>query len=137
NHPFEYAQLLGIFHVDVVIGDAASTPKTLDVLWVPRFQLDTTHWGGFKQKRLHRVEFIPDSNPNAYGFLNPDEVIRESHLIPAFAYGRSSAAHDLTEWEDEDEDDDTDIDWRYHYMNIFPDRDMYMRYAGGGPGHYA
>ncbi|KAJ7626822.1 hypothetical protein FB45DRAFT_868107 [Roridomyces roridus] len=28
-----------------------------------------------------------------------------------------------------------DADWRYYYVNIFVDRDMYMRYRGGGVGH--
>ncbi|KAJ7459227.1 hypothetical protein FB451DRAFT_1405872 [Mycena latifolia] len=27
-------------------------------------------------------------------------------------------------------------DWRYYYVNFFVDRDMYMRYLGGGVGHY-
>ncbi|KAF8172248.1 hypothetical protein K438DRAFT_1940544 [Mycena galopus ATCC 62051] len=29
-----------------------------------------------------------------------------------------------------------DQDWRYYYVNFFVDRDMYMRYLGGGVGHY-
>ncbi|KAJ7118418.1 hypothetical protein C8R43DRAFT_1137351 [Mycena crocata] len=29
-----------------------------------------------------------------------------------------------------------DEDWRFYYVNFFVDRDMYMRYRGGGVGHY-
>ncbi|KAJ7885287.1 hypothetical protein B0H14DRAFT_3431893 [Mycena olivaceomarginata] len=29
-----------------------------------------------------------------------------------------------------------DEDWHYYYVNFFVDRDMYMRYRGGGVGHY-
>ncbi|KAF8133545.1 hypothetical protein K438DRAFT_2128296, partial [Mycena galopus ATCC 62051] len=90
-----------------------------------------------KRKRLHRVEFLPASDAQAFGFLNPDEIIRGSHLIPAFAHGRTEEllAHDsigrlprdgLTKLQD----------WRYYYVNFFVDRDMYIRYRGGGVGHY-
>ncbi|KAJ7886402.1 hypothetical protein B0H14DRAFT_2563342 [Mycena olivaceomarginata] len=29
-----------------------------------------------------------------------------------------------------------DEDWRYYYVNVFVDHDMYMRYRGRGVGHY-
>ncbi|KAF4566602.1 hypothetical protein EYR36_012033 [Pleurotus pulmonarius] len=35
-------------------------------------------------------------------------------------------------WPDEPDEDD----YKYYYVNIFVDRDMYMRYHGGGIGHY-
>ena len=48
----------------------------------------TAEWqAGFKQKRLHRLEFISSTDDSAFGFMDPDEVIRASHLIPAFRYG--------------------------------------------------
>lgn len=49
---------------------------------VPRY-----HWG-FKDGRLPKVGFIPDS-PAAFGFLDPSLVVRACHLIPAFADGRT------------------------------------------------
>ncbi|KAK7054049.1 hypothetical protein R3P38DRAFT_2500851 [Favolaschia claudopus] len=140
SHPFSYAQVLGIFHADVVNTAPESKTKTLqpmDFLWVRRYRLDSSWRAGFKRKRLCRLEFLPESDPQAFGFLNPDEVIRGSHLIPAFAHGRTE--HLLTsdsigrlprEGLTEDED------WRYYYVNFFVDRDMCMRYKGGGVGHY-
>ncbi|KAJ7858960.1 hypothetical protein B0H14DRAFT_3447001 [Mycena olivaceomarginata] len=68
----------------------------------------------------------------AYGFLDPDEVIRGSHLIPAFAHGPTDPVTYTTLARKGDEFDD----WRYHYVNFFVDRDMFMRYLGGGVGHY-
>ncbi|KIL58216.1 hypothetical protein M378DRAFT_86772, partial [Amanita muscaria Koide BX008] len=58
--------------------------------------------------------------------------IRSSFLEPAFAFGRTdellppSIARHLSE---------SDKDRKYYYVNIFVDRDMTMRYFGGGVGH--
>ncbi|KAJ6451830.1 hypothetical protein C8R47DRAFT_1030639, partial [Mycena vitilis] len=138
-HPFAYAQIIGVFHANVLntAAGANPTPEALEFLWVRRYRLDPTWRGGFKKRRLFRVEFLPDSDPEAFGFLNPDEVIRGSHVIPAFSHGRTEDLLEgksigrlprpgLTEYED----------WRYYYVNFFVDRDMYMRYRGGGVGHY-
>jgi hypothetical protein len=57
------------------------------VLWVRRFRHDKSYRAGFKQKCLHRLEFVPSNDDSAFGFLDPDEVIRASHLIPAFHNG--------------------------------------------------
>ncbi|KAJ7077570.1 hypothetical protein C8R44DRAFT_911496, partial [Mycena epipterygia] len=58
-------------------------------------------------------------------------VIRGAHIIPAFAWGKTKEllAHGSVETTDEE-------DWQYYYVNFFVDRDMYMRYRGGGVGHY-
>ncbi|KAK6969249.1 hypothetical protein R3P38DRAFT_2814712 [Favolaschia claudopus] len=74
-HPFSYAQIIGIFHADILnLGgwDRGAKIQTKEFL------------------RLHRLEFLPDSDPQAFGFLDPDEVIRGSHIIPAFARGRTT-----------------------------------------------
>ncbi|KAK7014596.1 hypothetical protein R3P38DRAFT_2456313, partial [Favolaschia claudopus] len=59
------------------------------------------------------IEFFPDSDPNAYGFLDPDEVIRASHLIPAFHHGPTDPVEYTTLARKGDEFDD----WRFHYVN--------------------
>ncbi|KAF7293110.1 hypothetical protein MKEN_01468100 [Mycena kentingensis (nom. inval.)] len=133
EHPFSYARIIGIFHCDVqhrVHGYlSAAAPVTL--LWIRRFRLDKTWKGGFKRRRLHRVEFVPDSDDSAYGFINPDEIIREAHLVPAFAHGSTEWQPDMDSVGRPGEHDD----WRFHYVNFFVDRDMIMRYLGGGVGH--
>ena len=40
--------------------------------------------------RLPKVGFVEVSDDDAFGFLDPDLVIRGSHLIPAYHYGRTS-----------------------------------------------
>ncbi|KAF7358346.1 hypothetical protein MVEN_00884200 [Mycena venus] len=105
GHPFSYARILGVFHCSS--GFVASVSITV-------------------------IEFLPDSDPNAYGFVDPDEVIRGSHLIPAFAHGPTQPVEYTTLARKEDEYDD----WRYHHVNFFVDRDMFMRYLSGGIRHY-
>ena len=56
------------------------------MLWVHRFRRDKSYRAGFKQKCLHHLEFLPSNDDSAFGFLDPDEVICASHLIPAFCY---------------------------------------------------
>ncbi|KAJ6544942.1 hypothetical protein B0H10DRAFT_1658457, partial [Mycena sp. CBHHK59/15] len=103
--------------------------RPVSFLWVRHFLLDRTFK---KRKRPHRVEFVPESNDNAYGVVNPEEVIRASHLIPAFAHGPTDAVLHTSLARHKGEFDD----WKYHYVNFFADRDMFMRYLGGGVGHY-
>ncbi|EUC55133.1 hypothetical protein RSOL_093500, partial [Rhizoctonia solani AG-3 Rhs1AP] len=66
-----------------------------------------------------------------YGFIDPASVVRASHLIPAFYYGRGPS---LTERQSIGSDS-TEGDWDSYYVNRFVDRDMVARYLGFGPGH--
>ncbi|KAG6840446.1 hypothetical protein H0H93_004646, partial [Arthromyces matolae] len=65
------------------------------------------------RKRLPRLRFLSNGDPEAYGFLNPDEVIRGSHIIPAFHYG-STGEQVASIARGEDELDD----WCYYYVNM-------------------
>ncbi|KAF9475263.1 hypothetical protein BDN70DRAFT_770904, partial [Pholiota conissans] len=135
-HPFEYGRIISIFHVDIIIKneEVGVSPSIVskEVLWVRWFRRDTSYQAGFKKKRLHRLQFMPSDDAAAFSFLDPDEVIRAVHLIPAFRYGKTndllpevSLGRALGELDD----------WKYFFVNIFVDRDMYMRFAGGGIGH--
>ncbi|KAL6308250.1 hypothetical protein BKA93DRAFT_822458 [Sparassis latifolia] len=88
--------------------------------------------GGFGTRRLHRVGFIDVDDYKPFGFLNPDEVLQGVHLIPAFAHGRTSS---LLPPSVAQRSDDNDEDWQFYYVNMFIDRDMFMRYLGGAVGH--
>ncbi|KAJ6559288.1 hypothetical protein B0H10DRAFT_2240500 [Mycena sp. CBHHK59/15] len=139
SHPFSYAQVVGVFHADVVhsVPGASTVPQRMEFLWVRRYRLDCTWRGGFKRKRLHRLEFLPGTDPLAFGFVNPDEVIRGAHIIPAFSSGTTTEllpADSIGRMSREGLNDDED--WRYYFLNFFVDRDMFMRHVGGGVGHY-
>lgn len=88
-HPFWYAQVLGAFCIQVLhIGPDIRncSPQSIEFLWVRWLGVVPCYQWGFKEGRLPKVGFIPDS-PGAFGFLDPSLVLRACHLIPAFADG--------------------------------------------------
>ncbi|PPQ85538.1 hypothetical protein CVT26_012745 [Gymnopilus dilepis] len=141
SHPYSYARVLGIFHVDVHHhGPHSTTSYThrMDLLWVRRFEYDSTYAAGWDARRLHRIQFVDADQSGAFGFVDPSQVIRGIHLIPAFAHGRTSDLLGPSIARAANKDlDEQDSDWRYYYVNMFVDRDMFMRFRGGGIGHKA
>ena len=99
-HPYWYARILGIFHFVVQLlsedGNDLSEPQRVEVLWVRWYGTDPERdaRSGWKAQRLPRVGFVPcdgsEADTDAFGFLDPADVIRGVHLIPAFRYGKSN-----------------------------------------------
>ena len=58
----------------------------MNFLWVQWYGHDTSSPGGWSAKRLPRIGPLSSDYDGAYGFLDPQEVIRGVHLIPAFAH---------------------------------------------------
>ncbi|KAK1233320.1 hypothetical protein PQX77_003527 [Marasmius sp. AFHP31] len=91
--------------------------------------------------RLPRLYFPNANDADAFDFIDPARVIRAAHIIPAFDYNTTNdlLRHDsmarLYEEYDEGQYVKEDQDYRYYYVNMFPDTDMFMRYRGGGIGH--
>ncbi|KAF8154663.1 hypothetical protein B0H34DRAFT_852408 [Crassisporium funariophilum] len=92
---------------------------------------------GWKACRRPHIGFVEDNDdPSAspaFGFIDPANVICAIHLIPAFHHsftndllGPSTIARPL---------DEGNVDWNFFYVNIFVDRDVLMRFHGGGVGH--
>ncbi|KZT37964.1 hypothetical protein SISSUDRAFT_1129151 [Sistotremastrum suecicum HHB10207 ss-3] len=65
----------------------------------------------------------------AFGFMDPADVIRASHIVPSFHKGRAPV------YSQESCCYDVEGDWNGFMVNRYVDRDMMMRYRGGGPGH--
>jgi hypothetical protein len=107
NHPFLYARVLGIYHVNVVYtgpGMIDYAARPLDFLWVRWFHnLEPIKWEDCK---LDSVAFLPMADEEAFGFLDPMDVLRASHIIPTFLLGRvhadtismSTCARDSHDW---------------------------------------
>ncbi|KAG1855096.1 hypothetical protein C8R48DRAFT_776498 [Suillus tomentosus] len=134
NHPYWYARVLGIYHIETWLNDGAQPVKQhLEILWVRWLAPLQNHKSGTRYARLPKVAFVEESDTDAFGFLDPGQVIRGVHLIPAFASGRgvSSLCHGKSLARQEGELDD----WEAHYIGIFADRDMFMRYGHLGVGH--
>ena len=115
-HPFWYARVIGVFHAMVYHRGHSSAPQRMDFLWVRWFGLDTDAPGGWARKRLHSVSFIPGDDEGAFGFLDPQEVIRGVHLIPAFARGHTSERLGPSIACQEREADE---DWEGYYVNMY------------------
>ncbi|KAF7785232.1 hypothetical protein Agabi119p4_1397 [Agaricus bisporus var. burnettii] len=100
----------------------------MDFLWIRWLVIDTRYPCSLGARRLPRLEFPTDS---AFDFIDPSDVLRGTHLIPSFSHGRSKGLGYSTIYTNPEEP----TDWNFYYANIFVDRDMYMRYQGGGVGH--
>ncbi|KAG2123248.1 hypothetical protein DEU56DRAFT_688107, partial [Suillus clintonianus] len=136
-HPYWYARIVGIFHVYVRYLGAQSRSRTsqrIDFLWVRWFCRDSNHNSGWAARRLHRIGFFDahEVGAEAFGFIDPQHVIRAVHLIPAYSkrYTYSLLPPSIAR-----QPRDLDADFNWYYVNQFVDRDMFMRFRGGGVGH--
>nr|GAT43510.1 predicted protein [Mycena chlorophos] len=132
-HRFWYGEIAGIFHANVLLADVPGTNfRRLEFVWVRWMQRDISYRCGFDSKRLPRICYIQHNDPDAFGFLDPADIVRAAHLIPAFHHGRTteylpkSVAHRPSH---------SDEDWKYYYANMVVDRDMLMRYRDNVVGH--
>jgi len=117
-HPYWYARVVRIFHVFVQFTDPATSPtkiQRMDVLWLRWFGRNLELKSGWATKRLHQVGFLNSDNPDAFGFLDPHDVIRAVHMIPSFVYGRTAT---LLGPSDVRQPSEGDEDWAYYYINM-------------------
>jgi hypothetical protein len=127
SHPYWYACIIGIFHVYARYSGPNSTATDFvrtEILWVRWFGRDMTAPGGFLKKRLHHIGFVDVTTGGAFGFIDPAQVIRAVHLIPAFHHMRTdellpgpSIARRYT-IDDDDCQTQEETDWRYFYVNM-------------------
>lgn len=108
DHPFLYARVLGIYHTNVIYtGDGAQNyqARRFEFLWVRwyRYQGQNLRWRDLK---LDALSFPPVTSENAFGFVDPSNVLRACHIIPAFSSGKkypgkdglSHLANDSRDW---------------------------------------
>ena len=116
DHPFLYARVIGIFHVNVVYTGGTMVdyrPRKVEVLWVRWFEHDTNaSVGNWSLSKLDRLRFPPMAREDAFGFLNPADVVRGCHIVPAFAAGkRYGDARGISPCAKDSKD------WRSYYVN--------------------
>jgi hypothetical protein len=119
-HPFWYARVLGVFHARILHTGPLATNRSIqhmEFLWVRWFGVVPRYRYGHRAARLPKIGFVPDSDPLAFGFLDPSLVLRGCHLIPAFNDGRTSDLLTVpcTVAHPPDEDDD----WAAFYVNVY------------------
>ncbi|OBZ73804.1 hypothetical protein A0H81_05897 [Grifola frondosa] len=119
-HPFMYTRILTIFHVNVYRSGPdlprCPEPKRYDILWARSFDLDETQPGGFDTKRLHRLKFTDCRQEDAFMFLDPQQILRGAHLIPAFQHGHTDES--LPGYSIARQDEEEDNDWKYFYVGM-------------------
>jgi len=104
-HPFLYARVLGIFHINIIYngpGMINYEPMRFDFLWVRWFELSASAEGS----QLDRLTFPPMADENSFGFVDPALILRACHLLPLFSEGKrhedgiglSRSAEDGEEW---------------------------------------
>lgn len=111
THPFCYAHVLGIFHANVIYLGEKNTdyrPRRLEFLWVRWYKVKGARArSGWTTRKLDRVHFLPmANNQDAFGFLDPADILRGCHIIPAFSGGRmhpdgkslSKLSQDQNDW---------------------------------------
>ncbi|TEB23729.1 hypothetical protein FA13DRAFT_1797775 [Coprinellus micaceus] len=141
--PFWHARVIGIYHAKVSTTHSDVRPKDRGVermsfLFVRWLGAEPGYRFGFDKARLPKVGFVPytDNADNfAFGFLDPSQVLRGCHLIPDFQSERTSELLPYPCAVARQIDSNVNDDWETFYVNIFVDRDMVMRYYGGGIGH--
>ncbi len=119
-HPYWYARVIGIYHVlvrDKNDMDTAGTSRHIDFLWVRWYGIDENYRAGIQAKRLHRVGFLNAEEDGAFGFIDPNDVLRSIHLIPTFVLGTTDMlleGHSIARRPDED-----DEDYERYYVNLY------------------
>lgn len=108
-HPFVYGRVLGIFHVNVVYigpGMVNYQPIRMEFLWVRWYDVIEVNNSGWGPRKLDRLKFRRMACPDAFGFVDPSDVLRGCHIAPRFregklhldGYGLSARARDLSDW---------------------------------------
>jgi hypothetical protein len=93
RHPYWYARVLGIYYMDAWLNIEGLVKKhQIEVLFVRWLAPLSDHRSGMSCARLPKIAFVEESDRDAFGFLDPGQVIRGAHLIPAFASGRGTTS---------------------------------------------
>ncbi|KAG2159196.1 uncharacterized protein EDB93DRAFT_1245012 [Suillus bovinus] len=106
------------------------TPLRMEFLWVCWYE-PIEQVSSWDSSTLDQLRFCPIDDGSAFSFMDPADVLRNCHIIPAFAKGKKHPDGLGVSGQAGDKDD-----WRGYYVNRFVDRDMLMHFHFGlGMGH--
>jgi hypothetical protein len=91
SHPFLYARVLGAYHANVIYsgpGMQDYRARHFDFLWVRWYEVVDPGSSGWSNSTLDSVRFPPLHDDESFGFVDPIDVLRGCHIIPAFSTGR-------------------------------------------------
>lgn len=114
-HPYAYAHVLGIYHANVIhisLGMTNYEPRRMEFLWVRWYRQIEPHFVGWDTRQLDRLQLPSIIDENSFGFIDPAEVLRGCHVIPAFADERRfSDGRGLSLYANDS------LDWKVYYIN--------------------
>ena len=89
DHPYLYARVLDLFHVNVINSRHNSIfgtePCRIEMVWVHWYELEQQQEpSGFHSLRYPSLSLSDNARGDAYGLIHPDEIVRRAHLIPNF-----------------------------------------------------
>jgi hypothetical protein len=91
QHHFLYARVIGAYHANVIYtgpGMLDYQARRLDFLWVRWFEVVDPASSGWTSSRLDSLRFSPMNGEYAFDFIDPKDVLRGCHILPAFAKGK-------------------------------------------------
>ena len=62
-------------------------PRRVDFLWVRWYKVQRGGTDSWRDSELPMLAFPPIALEDAFGFVDPSDVLRACHIIPAFARG--------------------------------------------------
>lgn len=107
---FCYGRVLAICHVEAVYvgpGMEGYRPHRVEFLWVRWYRhTGQASEGDWSARKLNCIQFMPMNMDDAFGFIDPSEVLRGCHIVPKFAKGKlhvdgkglSHCARDQSDW---------------------------------------
>ncbi|KAL0060744.1 hypothetical protein AAF712_012476 [Marasmius tenuissimus] len=131
QHPYQYAQKVPI-------------TKHIKFLWVCWYQVDMSNRASFHAKHLYWLFFPAPEDDNAFGFINPTDVICGAHIIPAYHHSPletgtrlppTSLARQLMSFNSSRRRELKEDDWKFYHVGMFADCDTVMSFCGGGVRH--
>lgn len=122
-HPYWYARVIGVFHADIVYKDprtGKSEHHRMEFLWVRWFGREFSPNSTFSNQRPPMLSFVKpgSSEKEAFGFIDPADIIRAVHIIPAYAYGTTTEYLGHSSIRQCLNDEGEDKDYKHYYVNM-------------------
>lgn len=88
---FAYARILGVYHANVICtgpGMIDYQPRRVEFLWVRWYKTESHAENTWSSRALDHINFPPVTSADAFGFVDPNCILRACHVIPVFCKGQ-------------------------------------------------
>ncbi|KAJ3765313.1 hypothetical protein FB446DRAFT_655470, partial [Lentinula raphanica] len=105
-----FARIIGVYHADIVYSGQCQKrliPQRFDFLYVRWFGLAREQdQYGIHAKRMPSLGFIDAQDPEAFGFVDPSDVLRACHI--GFAHEKTTQFLPGSSWARQESDKNED-----------------------------